>query len=168
MPEVAPEGTALFTVDWTLPELSAHQEAFILFTATLKNGSCYAPAGFEVGHEEFALELPNQNGGWEFGLTRLSDGSSESWCWSAPEGFLPENAARQIRLQTSRAEKVTAYDAKIPFSTVGLTREMLNHGFRFNLLVNDNDGEGRRGWIAIAPGIGERKDPSLFPFIIFN
>ena len=45
---------------------------------------------------------------------------------------------------------------------------MLNHGFRFNLLVNDNDGEGRRGWIAIAPGIGERKDPSLFPFIIFN
>ena len=117
---------------------------------------------------QFALELPNQNGGWEFGLTRLSDGSSESWCWSAPEGFLPENAARQIRLQTSRTEKVTAYDAKIPFSTVGLTREMLNHGFRFNLLVNDNDGEGRRGWIAIAPGIGERKDPSLFPFIIFN
>ena len=117
---------------------------------------------------QFALELPNQNGGWEFGLTRLSDGSSESWCWSAPEGFLPENAARQIRLQTSRAEKVTAYDAKIPFSAVGLTREMLNHGFRFNLLVNDNDGEGRRGWIAIAPGIGERKDPSLFPFVMFN
>ncbi len=58
MPEVAPEGTALFTVDWTLPELSAHQEAFILFTATLKNDCRYAPAGFEVGHESFALPLP--------------------------------------------------------------------------------------------------------------
>ena len=30
------------------------------------------------------------------------------------------------------------------------------------------DGEGRDGWIHIAPGIGENKNPERFPFILFE
>ena len=117
---------------------------------------------------QFALELPGRKGGWELGLTRLADGSPEVWCWSAPDGFDPAAAARGIVLATSREESETVYCAKIPFETLGLTPELLKEGFRFNLLINDNDGGGRQGWISIAPGIGERKDPSQFPFVIFN
>ena len=49
-----------------------------------------------------------------------------------------------------------------------MTPEMFSNGFRFNLLVNDNDGEGRDGWIHIAPGIGDAKNPDKFPFIVFD
>ena len=45
---------------------------------------------------------------------------------------------------------------------------MLTEGIRFNLLINDNDGEGRDGWIQIAPGIGDEKNPGKFPFVIFE
>lgn len=44
--------------------------------------------------------------------------------------------------------------------------EQLKRGIQFNLLVNDNDGEGRDGWMQIAPGIGEAKNPELYPFIL--
>ena len=117
---------------------------------------------------QFALELPGRKDAWEFGLTRLADGSPEVWCWNAPEGFAPASAARDIALATSRKGTETVYRAKIPFETLGLTPELLKKGFRFNLLINDNDGGGRQGWISIAPGIGERKDPSQFPFVIFD
>ncbi|WP_257791997.1 hypothetical protein [Paenibacillus lutimineralis] len=32
----------------------------------------------------------------------------------------------------------------------------------FSLLVNENEGQGRRGWIEWAGGIGAEKRPSLF------
>ena len=34
--------------------------------------------------------------------------------------------------------------------------------------LNENDGEGRDGWLQIAPGIGENKDPERYPFILFD
>ncbi|WP_419645558.1 hypothetical protein [Victivallis vadensis] len=40
-------------------------------------------------------------------------------------------------------------------------------GFRFNLLVNDNDGFGRESFIALAPGLGESKDPGRYPVVKF-
>ncbi len=39
---------------------------------------------------------------------------------------------------------------------------------RMNILVNDNDGEGRRGWLEWAPGMGFTKDPSRFPKVLFG
>ena len=56
----------------------------------------------------------------------------------------------------------------IPESAVGADSALLKQGIRFNLLVNDNDGEGRDGWMHIAPGIGENKNPDRFPFVLFE
>ena len=38
----------------------------------------------------------------------------------------------------------------------------------FSLLVNDNDGQGRRGWMEWSSGIGNNKDPLLYGSIIFK
>ena len=35
----------------------------------------------------------------------------------------------------------------------------------FSMLVNDNDGQGRKGWIEYGSGIGKSKDTSLFTFL---
>ncbi len=35
----------------------------------------------------------------------------------------------------------------------------------FSMLINDNDGQGRKGWIEYGSGIGKTKDTSLFTFL---
>lgn len=118
---------------------------------------------------QFAFLLPGQNERWEIGLTRLKSGNSEVHVWQAPRRFDPVRTAAEITLETSRDENshTTGYEARIPFKAIGLTDQAGRDGFRFNLLVNDNDGFGRESFIAIGPGIGESKDPSRYPVVKF-
>ncbi|MDR0932594.1 MAG: hypothetical protein LBM70_06180 [Victivallales bacterium] len=114
---------------------------------------------------QFALQIPNQKGFWEFGLTRTDAKTSEVFAWNAPVGFDMAKAVAAIRLETARDEdrKLTTYEARIPFGVIGLTSKE----FRFNLLVNDNDGFGRESFIRIAPGLGTGKSTELYPKIKF-
>ena len=58
----------------------------------------------------------------------------------------------------------TIYELKIPWG------ELFGPDFRINsvnsvnfcVLINDNDGGGRRGWIELSGGIGTVKDASQF------
>ncbi len=130
---------------------------------------CQPYSGGEVwqgDNIQFALKIPGQNGSWEIGLTRLDDGRSEVHIWSAPEGFNSVQIAKSIRLRTGRNGE-TVYEAGIPLQVIGLTPEIARKGFKFNLLINDNDKHGRESFIAIAPGIGESKDTTLYPTIKF-
>jgi hypothetical protein len=34
------------------------------------------------------------------------------------------------------------------------------------MLINEDDGEGRDGWIALSSGIGSGKDPSCYPLFV--
>lgn len=58
LPSAAPQSQVKFTVPWTLPALGRNQEAFVVFSAKQKAATLWAKAGFEVGHEQFKLELP--------------------------------------------------------------------------------------------------------------
>lgn len=113
-----------------------------------------------------AFLFSGQDGSWEIGLTRRDDGTPECWVWTHPSGFDPARTAAAIRLKTERTGTVTRYDARIPFRTLGVEPARLESGFRFNLLVNDDDGEGRDGWISIAPGMGMTKDPGQYPMLL--
>ena len=128
-------------------------------------------SGFEVwkgDNIQFAFQLPGQRGYWEFGLSHLNSGKSEIMPFQAPDGFDGVAAAGKLKLVTTRQGTETCYDLTIPESAVGADYALLKQGIRFNLLVNDNDGEGRDGWMHIAPGIGENKNPDRFPFVLFE
>ena len=128
-------------------------------------------SGFEVwkgDNIQFAFQLPGQRGYWEFGLSHLNSGKSEIMPFQAPDGFDGAAAAGKLKLVTTRKGTETCYDLTIPESAVGADSALLKQGIRFNLLVNDNDGEGRDGWMHIAPGIGENKNPDRFPFVLFE
>ena len=118
---------------------------------------------------QFAMVLPGQKGNWEIGLTRTDAKRPEVHVWLAPERFHPAKTASQIVLNTSREEKtgLTRYEARIPFSAIGLTDAVMRRGFQFNLLVNDNDGAKRESFIAIAPGLGDNKDSGQYPVVRF-
>ena len=117
---------------------------------------------------QVVLKFEGQNGMWEIGLARTNDGASDVCIWYAPGGFDAKACARAIRLKTCREGTRTHYEAELPFADFGLDEQKLRRGFRFNFLVNENDGEGRDGWIEWVPGISGNKDPSKFPLMRFQ
>lgn len=114
---------------------------------------------------QFGVALPEQKGFWKIGLTRLANGKPEVFCWNRPEGFPDPTGA--IRLTVRRDEKVkrTFYEAHLPLSALGMTGQSISTGFRFNLILNDNDGEFREGYLAVSPGMGTGEDPGRWAIV---
>ena len=110
---------------------------------------------------QFGLALPGQKGFWSIGFARRGDGGTEVFCWSRPEGFADPSAAVRATARRDEKNRRTLYEALLPFAALGMTREIAGTGFRFNLIVNDNDGKLREGYLAAAPGMGTGEDPSL-------
>ena len=116
---------------------------------------------------QFAFALPKQKGLWVAGAA-LCAGSAESWIWEAPQGFAGERRDATWNVSVERRGTSTRYTLALPLSSIGLTREQLTRGLRFNLLLNDNDGEGRDGWIQLDDGITSHRDAARFPLVVFE
>ena len=114
---------------------------------------------------QLALTIPGQSGSWEIGLTRLPSGKSETFVWYTPAGFHAEKCASGIRLKTERKKDHTLYRAELPLALLGTSYEAMKRGIQFNLLINDNDGECRKGGIQIAPQL---KNPERHPVLVFE
>jgi len=81
-------------------------------------------------------------------------------------GMNDKNDFSAIEYEINYDEKthIATYEAKFPWA------QILGPDFKvggrdslyFSLLLNDNDGNGRRGWIEYCPGIGGAKDTTLF------
>lgn len=117
---------------------------------------------------QIGLSVPGQQGWWELGFARGDDGANQVWSWRQPAGFA--DPAPAVRLTTTRVPGGVDYCVTIPDAVLGLDpRALTERGLAFNLVVNDDDGEGgRKGWIQIAPGIADNKDPSRFPLVVFT
>jgi len=91
--------------------------------------------------------------GPEYGFNLLGDGTAETWRWA--KGAAVEGK-ENIVYQASRSGNATFYEAKLPWTAIfeGPVEERLS----FTILVNDNDGNGRRGWIQWTGAIGRGKN----------
>lgn len=104
----------------------------------------------------------------ELTLGVSDSGEPVGWIQNTPEGgTLPAGGIDPALLpfKVERSGNLTTYTLTIPWTALG-RKSVPADGFRFNFLVNDNDGDGRRQWIELAPGIGKQKDTSLFPLMI--
>ena len=72
----------------------------------------------------------------------------EVFCWNRPEGFPDPTGAIRLTL-----------------SALGMTGQSISAGFRFNLILNDNDGEFREGYLAVSPGMGTGEDPGRWAIV---
>ncbi len=119
---------------------------------------------------QVALVIPDQDGQWKIGLAQIAGNKPETFIWQAPKGFDPALCAQKIKLTTHRdeAKKTLAYRAKFDLAAFGLTPEKLRQGIRFNLLINDNDGNLRESFMQLAPGISEWRNFERFPLIVFE
>jgi MYXO-CTERM domain-containing protein len=62
----------------------------------------------------------------------------------------------------TRNGTTTTYEVRIPATDLGLSTFTAGKVFGFSLLVNDNDGTGRDGFLQWTPGIGQAKNPGLY------
>ena len=92
----------------------------------------------------------------EFGVALGKDGKTMAWQW-APRNGMPEG----VKAVARRDGSVTAYEVAVPWKLLGVEPKA-DAVLRFSLLVNDNDGAGRKGWVEWFQGIGFGKDPAQY------
>ncbi len=109
-------------------------------------------------------------GVWEVGAALSGDGKVLQHIWMAPGGQDKVAAQNAMKTNVTRNGTLTRYEIRIPMKEFGLSPQILQEGIRFNLVVNDADDPaiGREGWTNIAPGMAEKKDPSLFPCLVIE
>ncbi len=113
---------------------------------------------------QIAFDAPGRLGNWEAGVWE-HDGKAKRHIFQAIEG-LP-NPWEKIDVKTTRHDSGITYDIAFPQADFGLTEAALASGIRLNLIVNDNDGEGRRQYARIASGIADSKTMIFAPMVRF-
>lgn len=99
----------------------------------------------------------------EIGVALGDEGALYKWRWLTPRGF---NIGDKVELQYAvvRTDAKTSYEIAIPWGELSNDMTQVKQGMKlkFSMLVNDNDGEGRRGWVEYNSGIGSAKDVNAF------
>ncbi len=114
---------------------------------------------------QFALQGPGQVGAWQVALSDVN-GQAKAQVVETPQGL--QARGEDIGIKIARKEAQRTYEVTLPDAKFGLTPQVLSQGVRFNLLVNDNDGAGRKGWIQVAPGMGREFDATSFPLLVLS
>lgn len=111
---------------------------------------------------------PGSIGYHEIGFA-LSGTEVVNWRWIAASGFDVGSVTNFVGAIRRDGTKTT-YEAAIPWSELVPGSMELKAGtlLGFSLLINDNDGTGRRGWIEYMSGIGQSKDPFAFGDLVLT
>jgi hypothetical protein len=97
---------------------------------------------------------------YEYGLALTSSGP-QVYRWLAAEGETGPVTDADVQITRDEAAKETVYELALPWSRLA-PFDPDNRLLSLSLLVNDNDGVGRKGWIEWGGGIGSGKNPALF------
>lgn len=112
---------------------------------------------------QLAFHYPGDTDMLEIGIAQGADGNVMRQVWTLPQGVLV--APEDIDATCDVIPGGLRYELALPYDKIGLTDSIREKGFRFNLIVNDNDGNLREGFIRIALGLGETKNSSAFPML---
>ena len=132
---------------------------------------CPSPANsaniWKYDSVQFSLQFPGQHGFFELGGGLTGDGKTSSAVWNAPYGFKLDAVRKSIQLNITEKNGLLYYDFAIPLKDLRVNAKRFADGFKFNLLVNDNDNKlERKCFIRIAPGIGSNQSMKQSPLVI--
>ena len=111
---------------------------------------------------------PNSGTGYdgsehEIGLAATGDGRETVFQWMPRACPLGEGD-----LAVLRENGVTRYEVAIPWAAAGLRPPTVGSRTAWSFTINDNDGEGFRGWLEWTPGVCDGKDSSAFGWLLFG
>ncbi|MEV0789149.1 sugar-binding protein [Kribbella sp. NPDC050459] len=95
----------------------------------------------------------------EIGVALTDAGPVDTWRWTPTSrtGTPPGVQAKVVR---DEAAHTTTYEIAVPWSTLGFAAE--DRLLSATVVLNENDGTGRRGWLTWGKGVAETKNPALF------
>lgn len=98
------------------------------------------------------------------------DGKPQAWKFSDQyENFDAVGEFEcELAVRRDETEKKTYFEAKIPWTNImGIDKVDIYPGLKlgFSIVYNEDDGEGRQGWMEYASGIAADKDSSLFTYL---
>lgn len=133
--------------------------------------TCYKGDSVQIGiffGGEVQVAIGQKNTSYhELALSKTPDGPRVYRYLSQDDSYEKGDITDVCELAVEREGNKTVYEFKIPWDKLLMPGQMPKMGDRlgFSFLVNDNDGNGRRGWIEYASGIGESKDTTLFTYL---
>lgn len=110
---------------------------------------------------------PDVNTSFEFDLAFNQD-KKVGWLFPGnhPLGFNAEDVRKYSIAKNTRENGWTIYETAIPWDKIQFIKP--DDGmFRFSILVNNNDGGKRIGWLEWGSGIGTKKDPEKYLVVNF-
>ena len=117
---------------------------------------------------QFALDplhLESPDGIYEIGLAQTGKGP-QVYCWQSPQGERT-GLMKEASLAVVRSGEFTIYEVSIPLSVLEPLEPSSGKTIGFSILLNDDDGQGRKGWLEWTSGIGREKSPSLYGDLTF-
>ena len=73
-----------------------------------------------------------------------------------------------VSLEVRREGNLTLYQARFPLAELGFQSLDPERVFGFSLLVNDNDGQERKGYLHWGDGIGVNKNPAEYNWMVLK
>lgn len=138
--------------DLSLSAKFAYDEENFYLAATVTDNQHEAVAGESMWKGDSIQLAFGGDGiyGPEYGFAMV-DGEPQVWRWVGGEGVLGKEA---VTLKVNRTGSITVYEASIPWKAIYAQVPNMQEPLLFSLLVNDNDGAGRKGWIEWNESIG--------------
>ena len=112
-------------------------------------------AAFDMG--ENGGEGYDDTDDYEYGWALTSTGEA-SQRWHAPAAADPPGETFSV----SRSGVTTIYEVRLDPGDLGQSAWVQGLSFAFSLVCNDDDGQGREGFVQWTGGIAQTKSPSLF------
>ncbi|WP_181592693.1 S-layer homology domain-containing protein [Paenibacillus sp. YN15] len=143
----------------------AYDQDYFYLSAKVRDNTHFAVANSDMWNGDSIQFAFGENGvyGAEYGLN-LFNGQTQIWRWkngSASAGM------ETVTAKTARTGNDTYYEARLPWNAIFQSGVLPEGLVSFSILVNDNDGGGRRGWLEWTSGIGKVKNGkqlgSLYP-----
>ncbi len=118
---------------------------------------------------QFAVSpgMPGDSGDWhEFGMALTPEGP-QLYRWTGIGRSAGLVATSGLSIVRDEASGVTLYELALPWTEL-VPISPVDVAFAFSLLVNDDDGAGRKGWIEWGSGIGGSKDPGQYISVLLT
>jgi hypothetical protein len=138
----------------------------------VNDNTFFQPGGerFAQGdHIQIVIALPDQNREyWDLAFFD-QQGTGQCRILARPDNSSARNLDPQrIRATVERQDRGTTYEVALPMDALGLTERQLEAGIRFNIAVHENDGQGYKGWMELAPGAVRKTSPQTYPLTVLG
>ncbi|BBI31589.1 S-layer homology domain-containing protein [Cohnella abietis] len=136
----------------------AYDDNFFYMTVKVKDNVHYSVPNEAMWVGDSVQIAFSQDGvyGPEYAFS-LYEGQPQIWRYASGSATMDKSS---VTYQVKRINDETIYEAKLPWLAIFDTKPSVGDSIPFTMLVNDNDGDGRRGWIEWTSAIGRGKNPN--------